>query len=285
MTRADVDIEKGAAAPSPYVPRMARILSADQMTETERFFRIEMEDGQPLGYEPGQFVEVSVFGMGEAPISISSSPTQGKVFELCVRNAGTVTGALMKFGKGDRLGIRGPFGNHFPYEEMKGEDVLFVAGGLGLAPTRSLIRYCLDNRKDYRSVTILVGAREPKLLLFRDELDAWTKRTDAKTLVTVDRCGPEWKGCTGVITRLFKRLKLDAAKTWAVIVGPPVMFKFAVMEALAEGIRENRIICSLERHMKCGVGKCGHCQIRGVYVCRDGPIFTYEQVKRLREGI
>ena len=285
MTQADIDIAKGAAAPSPYVPRMARILSADQMTETERFFQIELEDGQPLGYEPGQFVEVSVFGMGEAPISISSSPTQGKVFELCVRGAGTVTGALMKFGKGDRLGIRGPFGNHFPYEEMKGEDVLFVAGGLGLAPTRSLIRYCLDNRKDYRSVTILVGAREPKLLLFRDELDAWTKRTDAKTLVTVDRCGSDWKGCTGVITRLFKQVKLDAAKTWAVIVGPPVMFKFAVLEALAEGIRENRIICSLERHMKCGVGKCGHCQIRGVYVCRDGPIFTYEQVKRLREGI
>jgi sulfhydrogenase subunit gamma (sulfur reductase) len=285
VTQADIDMAKGAAAPSPYVPRMARILSADQMTETERFFRIELEDGQPLGYEPGQFVEVSVFGMGEAPISISSSPTQGKVFELCVRNAGTVTGALMKFNKGDRLGIRGPFGNHFPYEEMKGEDVLFVAGGLGLAPTRSLIRYCLDNRKDYRNVTILVGAREPKLLLFRDELDAWTKRTDAKTLVTVDRCGPDWKGCTGVITRLFKQVKLDAAKTWAVIVGPPVMFKFAVLEALAEGIRENRIICSLERHMKCGVGKCGHCQIRGVYVCRDGPIFTYEQVKRLREGI
>ena len=285
MSRADVDIAKGAEAPSPYVPRMARIESAEQMTETERFFRLAMEDGQALRYEPGQFVEVTVFGFGEAPISIASSPTQGDTLELCVRSVGTVTNALKNFKKGDRVGIRGPFGNHFPYEKMKGEDVLFVAGGLGLAPTRSLIRYVLDHRKDYRNVTILVGAREPKWLLFRDELAAWGKRQDAKTLVTVDRCGEEWKGCTGVITRLFKQVKLDAAKTWAVIVGPPVMFKFTVLEALAEGVPERRIVCSLERHMKCGVGKCGHCQIRGIYVCRDGPVFTYDQVKQLREGI
>jgi len=278
------DIQTGASAESPYVPRMARIVSAEQMTETERFFRLRME-GKPLVYQPGQFVGVTVFGVGEAPISICSSPTQGKGFELTVRSVGLVTNKLRQFDEGDRLGIRGPFGNTFPCETMKGRDVLFVAGGLGLAPTRSLIRYVLDKRDDYGKVTILVGAREPGLLLFRDELAAWTGRDDAETLVTVDRPDEDWDGDVGVITRLFSRVEMDPARTWAVIVGPPVMFKFTVLEALAEGIPENRIICSLERHMKCGIGKCGHCQIRGTYVCREGPVFTYEQVKRLREGI
>jgi sulfite reductase subunit B len=284
VTTIQVDLDKGAAAPSPYVPRMARIIDAEQMTDTERFFRIQME-GPPLRYEPGQFVGAMVFGIGESPISICSSPTQGDAFELTVRSVGTVTNKLKDFQKGDRLGIRGPFGNHFDYDAMKGQDLVFVAGGLGLAPTRSIIRYVLDNRQDYGKVTILVGAREPKILLFRSEVEQWSKRGDCDVLTTVDRSDPSWKGNVGVITRLFKKVKIDAARTFAVIVGPPVMFKFTVLEALAEGIPEHRIICSLERHMKCGVGKCGHCQIRGVYVCREGPVFTYEQVKKLREGI
>ena len=278
------DIEAGASAESPYVPKMARVVAADQMTETERFFRLEME-GRPLVYEPGQFVGVTVFGVGESPISICSSPTQGDRIELTVRNIGLVTNALKGFEAGDRLGIRGPFGNGFDYEAMKGQDVLFVAGGLGLAPTRSLIRYVLDTRDDFGKVTILVGARQPDLLLFRDELVQWTERSDIETHVTVDRGDAQWQGEVGVITRLFRKIEIDASRTYAVIVGPPVMFKFTVLEVLASGVPEHRIICSLERHMKCGIGKCGHCQIRGVYVCRDGPVFTYEQVKGLREGI
>ena len=278
------DIEAGASAESPYVPKMARVVAADQMTETERFFRLEME-GRPLVYEPGQFVGVTVFGVGESPISICSSPTQGDRIELTVRNIGLVTNALKGFEAGDRLGIRGPFGNGFDYGAMKGQDVLFVAGGLGLAPTRSLIRYVLDTRDDFGKVTILVGARQPDLLLFRDELVQWTERNDVETHVTVDRGDAQWQGEVGVITRLFRKIEIDASRTYAVIVGPPVMFKFTVLEVLASGVPEHRIICSLERHMKCGIGKCGHCQIRGVYVCRDGPVFTYEQVKGLREGI
>ena len=177
MTTIQVDLDKGAAAPSPYVPRMARIIDAEQMTDTERFFRIQME-GPPLRYEPGQFVGAMVFGIGESPISICSSPTQGDAFELTVRSVGTVTNKLKDFQKGDRLGIRGPFGNHFDYDAMKGQDLVFVAGGLGLAPTRSIIRYVLDNRQDYGKVTILVGAREPKILLFRSEVEQWSKRGD-----------------------------------------------------------------------------------------------------------
>jgi sulfhydrogenase subunit gamma (sulfur reductase) len=284
VTTIQVDLDQGAAAPSPYVPRMGRILDAEQLTDTERFFRIQLE-GEPLRYEPGQFVSVMLFGIGEAPISISSSPTQGDVFELTVRSVGTVTKALMAYAKGDRLGIRGPFGNRFDYEAMKGHDVLFIAGGLGLAPTRSIIRYVLDKRRDYGKVTILVGAREPKLLLFSNEIQQWAERGDCDVLTTVDRGDASWKGSVGVITKLFRKVQLEPARTTAVIVGPPVMFKFTVLEALAAGIPEHHIICSLERHMKCGIGKCGHCQIRGVYVCREGPVFTYEQVKKLREGI
>jgi sulfite reductase subunit B len=284
VTQIEIDIAKGAQAPSPYVPRMARIVAAEQMTETERLFRLRMEDG-PLGYEPGQFVSVMVFGIGEAPISICSSPTQGDEFELTVRSVGTVTNKLKAYKAGDRLGIRGPFGNHFNYEAMKGQDVLIIGAGLGLAPTRSLIRYILDKRQDFGKFTIMVGAREPKLLLFRGEIEAWAKRSDTQTLVTVDRADKDWKGNVGVVTRLFSKIDLDPVKTWAVVVGPPIMFKFTVLEALAEGIPEHHIVCSLERHMKCGVGKCGHCQIRGTYVCREGPVFTYDQVKKLREGI
>jgi sulfhydrogenase subunit gamma (sulfur reductase) len=284
MPQVDIDIEKGARAPSPYVPRMAQVVEARQLTETERFFRLRME-GEPLRYEPGQFVGVTVFGIGEAPISICSSPTQGDDFELTVRTIGTVTSKLMAVNAGDRLGVRGPFGNGFDYKVMKGQDLLIVGAGLGLAPTRSLIRYALDKREDFGKVVIMVGAREPKWLLFRDELQQWANRSDVQTLVTVDRADKDWKGKVGVVTRLFSGVKFDPSRTWAVIVGPPVMFKFTVLEALAEGIPEHRIICSLERHMKCGVGKCGHCQIRGVYVCREGPVFTYEQVKKLREGI
>jgi sulfhydrogenase subunit gamma (sulfur reductase) len=242
VTQVAIDIASGAAAPSPYVPRMARIAAAEQMTDTERFFRIQLE-GAPLVYEPGQFVEAMLFGTGEAPISICSSPTQGDAFELTVRSVGMVTNAMKSLKAGDRLGIRGPFGNHFDYDAMKGQDIIFVAGGLGLAPTRSLIRYVLDKRKDYGKVTILFGAREPKWLLFRQEVEQWAKRGDVDVHVTVDRGDAGWKGNVGVITKLFNKVQIDPAKTWAVIVGPPVMFKFTVLEALAEGIPEHRIVC------------------------------------------
>jgi len=278
--------EKNAAAlPHPYVPRLGKIVQAQMLTAQEKFYRLVMEDGHPLDYQPGQFVEVSLFGLGEAPISICSSPTQGSFFELTVRKAGLVTSRMHELGTGDTLGIRGPFGKGFDTALMKGHNILFVAGGLGLAPARGLIRYVLDRRADYRDVTFLIGARTPADLLYTDEIAEWQLRPDVTTLVTVDRCDDSWKGCKGVITTLFRKIKVDPVDTYAVIIGPPIMFKFAVLEVLAEGIPENHIICSLERRMKCGLGKCGHCQIRNVYVCQDGPVFTYDVVKRLREGI
>ncbi|MBM4046468.1 MAG: oxidoreductase [Planctomycetes bacterium] len=274
-----------AASASPYVPMTGKIVAAEKMTDTERFFRIVLDGGRQLGHKAGQFVEVSVFGIGEAPISICSSPTQVDSFELCVRSAGNVTRALHAMKAGDTVGIRGPFGNCFDTEKAKGQDVLFVAGGLGLAPARPFIRYVLEHRKDYGKVSILVGAKTQAELLFKSELKEWEARPDVECLVTVDRATDGWAGRVGLITTLFGEVTLSPMNTVAVVIGPPIMFKFAVLEALSAGVPEHRIVCSLERKMKCGLGKCGHCQIRHVYVCQDGPVFTYDQLRKLREGI
>ena len=274
-----------SAAESPYLPRLARIVATEQFTPKEKWFRLVAQDGRPLAHPPMSFVQVSVFGIGEAPISVCSSPTREQAFELCVRSVGSVTNALHRLDAGATVGIRGPFGNGFNADEHKGADFLFVAGGLGLAPARSLIQYVLDKKKDFGQVTILIGARTPADLLFTQDIKEWVSRPDVTTHVTVDRPAEGWKGNVGVITTLFKKVKVNPASTLAVIIGPPIMFKFAVLEALASGIPENRCICSLERRMKCGLGWCGHCQIRNTYVCKEGPVFTYEQVKKLREGI
>ena len=205
---------------------------------------------------------------------------------MCVRNVGDVTGAMHALNAGDAVGLRGPFGNGFDMDKVAGMDLLFVAGGLGLAPCRSFILAALKEREKFRRVTILYGTRTPKDLLFREDLQAWAGRGDAEFMMSVDRGDETWTGNTGVITTLFRKIaKLDPARTASFIIGPPIMFKFAVLEALAMGLRKANIYCSLERRMKCGMGKCGHCQIRNVYVCQDGPIFSYAEVMRLREGI
>ena len=204
---------------------------------------------------------------------------------MCVRAVGDVTNALHALSEGDEVGLRGPFGNGFDMGQLSGQHCLFVAGGLGLAPCRSFILQTLRQRDQFGDVTILYGTRTPRDLLFPRDLEAWQERSDCELMVTVDRGDVTWTGRTGLITRLFREITIDAAQTAVFIIGPQVMFKFAVLEVLAMGVPESKIFCSLERRMKCGLGKCGHCQIRHVYVCQDGPIFSYQQVKRLREGI
>ncbi len=286
MTDTTTHAPPPGAAESPYVPRIAELAVVETMTEREKYYRVRLRGGGPFDYVPGQFVQVWVYGYGEVPISICSSPTRvADGFEMCVREVGRVTGALHRLQAEQTIGIRGPFGNGWPLETLRGQDVLFVAGGLGLAPARGAIQYVLDNRSDYGKVTILYGAREPKELLFHRDLKEWEERPDVDFLVTVDRGDDSWTGNTGVITTLFEKVSIAPQTTYAVIVGPPIMFKFTVLETLSMGLPEHRILCSLERHMKCGLGKCGHCQVGNLYVCQDGPIFTYEQVRRLREGI
>lgn len=279
-------IEKDSTAVSPYVPRVARIVDVKSFTPAEKYFRLEFADGEGIEYKAGQFMEVSIFGLGEAPISICSAPGRRDDLEMCIRAVGDVTNAVHKLDVGDEVGLRGPFGNGFDMASIAGRDLLFVAGGLGLAPCRSFILAALNERKMFGNVTILYGARTPGDMLFADDLKDWQGRGDAEFLTTVDRGDENWTGNTGVITTLFRKIdKLDPANTAAFIIGPPIMFKFAVLEALVMGLRKTNIFCSLERRMKCGLGKCGHCQIRNVYVCQEGPIFNYAEVIRLREGI
>lgn len=270
---------------SSYQIKRGKITSITQLTRLEKLYRIILADGEPLDHDPGQFVEVSLFGAGEAPISICSSPSHLDSFELCVRRAGRLTEALHRLKQGDEIGIRGPFGVGFPLVPLIGNDILLIAGGLGLAPLRSLINYIIDNRRDFGKVDILLGCRDPKSMLFGSELKCWEQRLDLNFCCSVDQAAPDWQGNVGLITGLIPGVSLDPKRTFAVACGPPVMYRFVVAELLKKGLPEAQIYLSLERHMKCGVGKCGHCQIHDVYCCQDGPVFNYSRVKRIRGAI
>ena len=268
-----------------YYPMMCKVTGAKQITEMEKWYELEMPESKSLGHSPGQFVEVSAFGIGEAPISVSSSPSVDGKFELCIRQVGMLTNVLKNYEPGDTIGIRGPFGHGYPMEKLFGKDILIVAGGIGLVPLRSLINYVLDNRKDFGRLIILYGAKTPSELLFTDELKAWEERDDVELHVTVDQPDETWTGNTGVITTLIPSLDLKLNTTIAAITGPPIMYKFVVMSLKSKQLPDDQIYLSLERRMKCGVGKCGHCQINGVYCCQDGPVFNYVDIKPLEEAL
>ena len=235
---------------------------------------------------PGQFVELTVPGVGEAPISVSSSPDREGVFELVVRRAGRVTAALHERPSGTKLGIRGPFGTHFPVDgAMKGQNLLFLAGGIGLAPLRSAIQYVLNHRPDYGKVMILYGTKTPAERLFLQELADWSRRSDVEFRDTVDKADAGWKGQVGVITKLLPAAWIAANRPVVIACGPPVMYKFVVVSLYASEVADRSIYVSLERRMKCGVGKCGHCQIDGLYACMDGPVFNFADLARVKEAI
>ena len=281
----DIQIQTGANI--DYVPKLATIVKKVVMTPNETMFEIKLDDASELGHKPGQFVELSVFGVGEAPISLASPPTKKGTFELCVRKLGSVTNKLHTLNEGDKVGVRGPFGNGFDADFLKGKDLLFIAGGLGIAPMRSLFNYVLDNRKDYGRVILLYGCKEPRELLFADEMMALAKRDDVEFKPTVNWC-PEneiWTGNIGVITTLIPQVDFDPDKTYAIVVGPPIMYKFVLHDLKGRKVPDDHIIVSLERRMKCGVGKCGHCQINEIYVCKDGPVFNYSKIRGIPEAL
>lgn len=270
---------------SIFLPEIAEVISTRQLTEMEKYIELKIKETREFEFIPGQFIQLSAFGIGEAPISISSSPFNKDTIGLCVRKAGDVTSAIHKLEAGSYIGIRGPLGNGFPVEEMKGKDLLFIAGGLGLAPLRSLINYVLQKRDDFAKITILYGAKNPGEILFTEELELWKTRKDIELDITLDKPDDKWPGKSGVITRLIPPLDLEPTNTYALVVGPPVMYKYVLLELQTKQISEDHIIMSLERRMKCGIGKCGHCQINGVYVCLDGPEFSYHTLKFLSEAI
>ncbi len=276
---------KSSEARDLYSPVMAEITGITRMTELETLYEIALPDGEDLGHGPGQFVEVSLFGVGEAPFSVSSSPTQKGVFEMGIRKVGMLTEVMERMQPGEKVGIRGPFGGGVPMEQFKGHDVLIIAGGIGLVPMRSMINYIIDNRKDFGRLVICYGSRSDKELLFTEELKMWKDHADVEFHVTVDHGSPDWTGNTGVITTLIPRLDLDLPNTRALICGPPIMYRFALLSLQSKGLPEENIYMSLERRMKCGVGKCGHCQINSSYVCQDGPVYHYPVLKDLQEAL
>ncbi len=270
-----------------YLPEAAKITDVKSFTEKEKCFTIELADGKSIDHDPGQFVQVSVLGIGEAPISITSPPGIGNQFEICVRAVGTLTNKLHTLNAGDDVYIRGPFGHGFDkdiLEKLKGKHLLFVAGGIGYVPLRSLINKVLAEKDDYNKISILYGCKTPQERMFPDELtDIAAMGGNVEMLETVDLPDDGWKGNAGVITTLIPKVDINIDNCVAVIVGPPIMYKFVIMSLMELKIPKKNIYISLERRMKCGVGKCGHCQMEGVYVCQEGPVFNYADVALNKE--
>ncbi len=274
----------GTVGRNPYIPMLARIVSVREEAPNINTFRLWLKDEEArrnFSFVPGQFLELTVFGYGEAPFSISSSPLEKEYFEVTVRKMGTVTRALFNLGEGGVVGVRGPFGRGWPIEDMRGENVLIIGGGIGIAPLRSLVEYIIANRDSFGEVILLYGARTPKDIVYKEELEQWRDAIDVH--LTVDMGDETWKGRTGVVTVLLDDVKVDPRETYSIQCGPPIMMHFVTKKLLEMGFSDERIVFSLERLMKCGMGFCGHCMISGKYVCRDGPVFNYSEVKTLLE--
>lgn len=278
MTASELEVN------NPYLPLLLPIVEIIEETRDIKTFRLQ---GDSLfSYLPGQFAEVFVPGRGEAPFSITSSPTTEGILEFSIKRIGTVTTALHRLGEGEKIGVRGPYGNGFPLEELKNRNLLFVGGGIGLAPLRSLINYVLSpqHREEFGEVFILYGARSPEDLVFKWELEKWQERKDLNLLVTVDRGNNSWKGRVGLVPQVLKEeVKVDAKEWKSIVCGPPIMIKFTIKSLLEMAFSPSQIITTLEMRMKCGLGKCGRCNIGPFYVCQEGPVFSYEVLQKLPE--
>ncbi|PLX78908.1 MAG: hypothetical protein C0616_12910 [Desulfuromonas sp.] len=266
-----------------YQPLLAEVLAVEQLTEREKMFRLRLPE--PISFSPGMFMEVSVFGLGEAPLTIASPPSQQREIELVVRSKGGLTQALHRLKPGDSVGIRGPFGNGFPIDEFLGRDVLLVAGGLGLVTLRSLLLKILDRREEFGRVILLYGAGRVVDYLFQQDLKRWHQGDELDCRFSAREFAHQWGVTVGDISLLFRDLDLNPIRSVAAISGPAGMYRHVNPLLFQLGFSEERVFLNLERHMKCGLGKCGRCQINDICVCQSGPIFPYRDVRHLREAI
>ncbi len=270
----------------------AEITSVHRLTEMESLYRVRIMDAEErmrFSFKPGQFLMLEIPGIGEAPFGISSPPSSKGDVELCIRKAGNLTNFLARAGRGMRVGIRGPFGTHFPMEEMHGRNILLVAGGLGLAPLRSPIGYVQENRNLFENVDIVYGTRNPSQLLFTFQYDLWRKDDIGMTII-VEKPDDAWKGPVGMTTNVLEQMAKDRAEefslnTYAIVCGPPVMFKSVCNLLTTIGIPMQKMFVSLERRMHCGMGKCCRCNVGSTYTCLSGPVFDYWTVMNLKEAI
>jgi len=265
-----------------YLPHIAIIEKIIDETPGVRTFHFNFKDKKLRGkfaFDPGQFGEYSILGIGEAPFCISSSPTRRDHLEFTAQQVGQLTNALHRLSVGTEIGFRGPYGNSFPLDFLQGKNLIFVGGGIGLAPLRSLIWNVIDNRDKYKKIDIIYGARSPADLCFKYDLDAWEKDKTISMATTVDEGAESWTGREGFVPQVLKQVAPSPDNAVAIVCGPPVMirFTFPVLDKL--GFTPEQIITTLEKRMKCGIGKCGRCNIGNLYVCRDGPVFTYAQIK------
>jgi sulfhydrogenase subunit gamma (sulfur reductase) len=273
--------------PGLIVPDLAEITEVRQETSDIKTFTaryLDREKQERFFFMPGKFLMVSVFGYGEMPISISSSPLKTDSIQLTVRDVGNISHAMHSLEKGDTIGLRGPFGKGFPVQRFRKKNIVFVSGGCGLAPMRSLIFAVAGKRQEFGSLQLLYGCKSPEQILFNDNLKEWEKAGDFKVMLTVDEPAPHWKGHCGLVTGLFEKTEFSPENSVACIVGPPVMIHFAMKGLRERGFREEQIFASLERLMHCGMGKCAHCNVAGKYVCVDGPVFNGVELAKMPLG-
>ncbi len=271
-----------ANLPDPMLPQLYQVQRVQR--EIPDTFTLELEPGEGVDIPPfasGQFNMLYVFGVGEIPISISGDPARRRPLVHTTRAVGTVSKAMRELKPEDVIGVRGPFGSHWPIEQAMGKDVVIVAGGIGLAPLRSAMYQIISHREKYGKVVLLYGARTPEDILYRREVEHWRAHFDLEVYVTVDNATGKWRGSVGVVTRLIPRAPFDPLNTVAMICGPEVMMRFTAVELEKRGVATENIFVSMERNMKCAIGQCGHCQYGPYFICKDGPVFQYSHVQNL----
>jgi len=272
---------------NPYLPELVTIQKIIDETPNIKSFQVVFNNPEKMkgfSFEPGQVGQLSVFGVGESTFVINSPPTRMDYLQFSVMKAGEVTAAIHDLYVGDQIGLRAPLGNWFPYEKMKGKKILFIGGGIGLAPLRTLILFMLDNRADYKDITIIYGARTPPDLCYKDDLKEWESRSDLELILTVDNEYPGWDKRIGFVPTVLNEVAPSPDDTVAITCGPPIMIKFVLQNLAKLKFRDEDVITTLERRMKCGIGLCGRCNLGSKYVCKDGPVFSLAQLKELPEG-
>lgn len=268
---------------NPMRPLLGTLVGVRDLADEIKLFQIEL-NGDRFDYQPGQFAFVSAFGVGEAPFGIASTMGRTSALEFAINRVGTVTDVLHSLEPGSVVGVRGPLGNGFPLDDIKGKDVVVLGGGIGGAPLRPVIHSILDNRDDFGRLTILWAARSPSLLVFTDEYDDWRAAPNTELHLTVDAGDATWTGNVGLITQLLEQVAPSPDNAVAIICGPPIMIKFVIMGLQKLGFADEQMIMTLEAKMKCGIGKCGRCNMGEQFVCLDGPVFSYTQVAQFLES-
>jgi sulfite reductase subunit B len=266
---------------NPYRSIAAEVL--DVITESQTIKTIKLKPKEPISFETGQFIELTIPGAGEAPFTPSSRPAVKDTLEVSVMKVGKVTEKIHELKKGDIVGVRGPFGTGYPLDKFKGKEILVVGGGCGFAPLRSLMYSLFDRVGEYKKLYFRGGCKTPKDLVYQDETKEWAKKKDLDLKITVDTGDEQWQGHVGLVTTILDDVEMDYANGIAVVCGPPIMMKFATLKLLDMGFKDENIYLSMEKNMSCGLGKCGHCRLGTYYACKDGPVFTYDKIKNFHE--